>query len=106
MTSNIDIIDQSPTKDADGFTIIQDTIIASVRAYQEERHGSERWANNAVFSEATCLFRFRIIPGVTVTTAHVIVCGVERYRILSIEDVRNRKMYYEALCSKLDPSMR
>ena len=106
MNTRVDIISTEPTKDAEGFVSKGDTVLDSVRAYKEEKHGSERWANRAAFSEATALFRFRRIPGVTVTTSHILSCADGRYRILSIEDVRHRGMYLEALADKIVPSVR
>lgn len=106
MNTRIDIISTAPVKDADGFVTTGDNILASVRAYKEEKHGSERWANMAAFSEATALFRFRKIPGVEITTALIIICADERYRIVSAEDVRGRGMYVEVLAEKLEPSVR
>ena len=69
MNAFIDIIKPVITKDADGFKVASDEILASVRAYREGRHGSERWANRAAFTDATDLFRFRWIPGVDKSVA-------------------------------------
>lgn len=93
----IDIISPVPVKDAEGFVTKGESILASVRAYKEDRHGNERWANMAAFSEATALFRFRSIPGFSITTEMIIACLGERYEITSVEDVRNRKLYTEVL---------
>lgn len=106
MNSFIDIISTAPSKDEDGFVTTGDHVIASVRAYKEDRHGNERWANMAAFSEATALFRFRKLPSVEITTALHIICGDERYRIVSAEDVRGHGMYIEVLAEKLEPSVR
>jgi hypothetical protein len=38
---------------------------------------------------------------VKVTTAHTIVCGEERFSILSAEDVKGRGMYTEVLARKV-----
>jgi hypothetical protein len=76
--------------------------MASPCAYREGRHGSQKWVNRAAFSEATDLFRFRTIPGLTVTAAHVILCDGERYEITSVEDVKGRKMYVEVLAKKTE----
>lgn len=104
MNSFIDIVSPVPTKDADGFVTTGDNIIASVRAYKEERHGTERWANMAAFSEATAMFRFRKIPGVTVDTTMAIVCESGRYNIVSAEDVRGRGMYIEVMAQEVKAS--
>lgn len=106
MTVPVDIIQTTRVVDTEGFARQEDTVVASVKAYKEDRHGSERWANRAAFSEASALFRFRRIPGLTVTTEHALVCADGRYRILSIEDVRNKKMYLETLADKIEPSVR
>lgn len=105
MNTRIDIISTAPVKDADGFVTTGDHIVASIRAYKEDRHGTERWANMAVFSEASVLFRFRKIPGVEVSPAHFIVCEEKRYRITSAEDVRGRGMYVECLCELVEGSV-
>lgn len=106
MSTLIDIISTAPVKDADGFVTNGDHIVASIRAYKEDRHGNERWANMAAFSEATALFRFRKIPDVEITTFLSIVCDNERYRIVSAEDVRGRGMYVEVLAEKQEGTVR
>lgn len=97
MNKPIEIITVSSSKDAEGFTTSGDTTLANIRAYFEPKNSTERWRNNAVFAEASALFRFRVIPGLTVDTAMVIICDGERYNILSAEDVRGRGMYLECL---------
>lgn len=106
MNTFIDIISTIPIKDEEGFATKGDNILASVRAYKEDRHGSERWTNMASFSTASSLFRFRKISGLKVTTEMVIVCDDARYQILSVEDVRGRGMYVEVLTEKLEPTVR
>lgn len=103
MNTFIDIIEKVNIKDSEGFSIETDNILASVRAYREGRHGNEKWANRATFSEATDLFRFRFIPDVTVTTAMVIVCEDGRFEITSVEDVKGRGMYTEVLAKEVKP---
>ena len=104
MNTFIDIIEKVTMKDAEGFRTEVDNIIASVKAYREGRHGNEKWANRASFSEATDLFRFRRIPGVTVTTAMVVVNKNGRFEITSVEDVKGRGMYIEVLAKEVKPS--
>ena len=106
MNTFIDIINTVPIKDEEGFTKKGDNILASVRAYKEDRHGSERWTNMASFSSASSLFRFRKILGLKVTTEMLLVCEDGRYQILSVEDVRSRGMYIEVLAEKLEPTVR
>ena len=103
MNSFIEIITTAPVKDADGFVTHGDTILASIRAYKEDQNGSERWANMAAFSEATAMFRFRKIPGLTVDPTMFIICDGCRYNIVSAEDVRNRGMYVEVLATEVKP---
>ena len=103
MNTFIDIIEKTAIKDSEGFSTETDNIVASVRAYQEGRHGNEKWANRAAFSEATDLFRFRCIPGVTITTSMVVVNGDGRFEIASVEDVKGRGMYIEVLAKEVKP---
>ena len=102
MNVRISIAQETVAKDADGFATKTDIILASPHAYREGRHGSQKWVNRAAFSEATDLFRFRTIPGLTVTTKHVILCDGERFEITSVEDVKGRKMYVEVLAKKME----
>ena len=104
MNTFIDIIEKVTTKDPEGFRTEVDNIIASLRAYREGRHGNEKWANRALFSEATDLFRFRCIPGVTVTTAMVVINDNCQFEIVSVEDVKGRGMYIEVLAKEVKPS--
>lgn len=104
MNTFIDIIKKVTVKDSEGFSTETDIIIASVRAYQEKRHGTEKWANRATFSVATDLFRFRCIPGITVTTDMVILTDDGRFEIISVEDVKSRGMYLEVLAKEVKPS--
>ena len=100
MNVPISIALETIAKDAEGFTTRTDYILASLHAYREGRHGTQKWVNRAAFSEATDLFCFRTIPGLTVTTEHVILCEGERYEITSVENVKGRGMYLEVLAKK------
>ena len=106
MNMLVDIVKPEPVKDAEGFVSNGDTILATVRAYREEKHGNESWAKRAAFSSASALFRFRKQPALTITTDMTLVCDTGRYRILSVEDVRGRGLYIEALAEKLEPTVR
>jgi len=101
MNTFIDIVEKVTTKDSEGFRTEVDNIIASVKAYREGRHGNEKWANRASFSEATDLFCFRRIPGVTITTSMVVVNKEDRFQITSVEDVKGRGMYIEVLAKEV-----
>ena len=101
MNVRISIAVETIAKDAEGFATKTDNVLASLYAYREGRHGSQKWVNRAAFSEATDLFRFRVIPGLTVSTAHVIVCDEDRFEITSVEDVKGRGMYIEVLAKKV-----
>ena len=101
MNGFADIVATKKVKDSEGFATTVDEVLASVRVYREGRHGSQRWANLAAFSQATDLFRFRVIPGLTITTDHVIMTGGETFDITSVEDVKGRGMYVEVLAKKV-----
>ena len=104
MNAQISLLQKQVTTDAEGFKSEQEIILASVRAYREGRHGSEKWANRAAFSDATDLFRVRVIPGITVATDMRILCGGQSFEITSVEDVKGRGMYVEALAREVKPS--
>ena len=105
MNGFADIVETHQVKDSEGFTHSENEVLASVRVYREGRHGSQRWANLAAFSEATDLFRFRCIPGLTVTTDHFLICDDCRYDIVSVEDVKGRGMYIEVLAKRSEPTI-
>ena len=104
MSTLVDIVKPTITTDEDGFRSTTDEVLATVRAYREGRHGSERWANRAAFTDATDLFQMRVIPKLTVTTDMALVCGAERFEITSVEDVKGRGMYVEVLARKVESS--
>ena len=101
MNGFADIVKTRQVKDSEGFIHSENEVLASVRVYREGRHGSQRWANLAAFSEATDLFRFRSIPGLCITTDHIIVTDGERFEVTSVEDVKGRGLYTEALAKKV-----
>ena len=103
MRTPVQLLSSEAVKDAEGFATQQDKVLAEVRAYHEARHGSERWANRAAFSEATDLFRFRVIPGVSVTTDLALLCDGDRFEITSVEDVKGRGMYLEVMAKVVKP---
>ena len=105
MNSFADIVKTKQVKDSEGFTHFEDEVLASVRVYREGRHGSQRWSNLAAFSEATDLFRFRCIPGLTVTTDHILVTENGRYDIVSVENVKGRGMYIEVLAKRSESTV-
>ena len=85
------------TKDKDGFTTSHEEPVASVRAFFEPRNTTEKWTNRAVLKEASALFRFRYVPNLRIDTSMVIDCLGERYNIVSVENVRQKNMYYEVI---------
>lgn len=104
MNTQIQITQKQVTLDNEGFQTESDVIVATVRAYREGRHGSEKWANRTTFSEATDLFRFRTIPGVKISTDMRLFCDGSVFEITSVEDVKGRGMYIEALAKEVQPS--
>lgn len=100
-TTKITIKRVQTVKDSAGFTTRQETELATVSAYREGRHGSERWANLASFSDATDLFVFRRTAA-EITPSDVIVDHGERFDILSVELIHGRGIYVEALAKKVE----
>ena len=88
-------------QDAEGFKTTTETVLAEVRAYREDRKGSQLWANLAAFSKATVLFQFRRIPGVTITDKLFIECDGELFNITSVDTVKGRGSYVEVYCEKV-----
>lgn len=105
MNGFADIMETKQFKDSEGFTHSEDEVLASIRVYREGRHGSQRWANLAAFSEATDLFRFRCIPGLTVTTDQFLVTEDGRFDIVSVENVKGRGMYIEVLAKRSESTI-
>ena len=104
MNTQIQIMRKRVAIDDEGFQTETDVVVATVRAYREGRHGSEKWANRAAFSEATDLFRFRTIPGVKISTDMRLLCDGSAFEITSVEDVKGRGMYIEVLAKEVQPS--
>lgn len=104
MNTHIEILSKEILTDDEGFKTEKLKYVAKVRAYREGRHGSERWANMAVFSTATDFFRLRCIPHITVTADMIILCDGKRFEITSVENVKGRGMYLEILAKEVEPS--
>lgn len=101
MNGFAELIATKNVKDNEGFSTAVDEVLASIRVYREGRHGSQRWANLAAFSEATDLFRFRCIPGLEIKTDQSLISDGDRFEIISVEDVKGRGMYTEVLAKKV-----
>lgn len=104
MSTQIQITQKQVTLDDEGFQTESNVVVATVRAYREGRHGSEKWSNRAAFSEATDLFRFRTIPGVKISTDMRLLSDGSVFEITSVEDVKGRGMYVEVLAKEVQPS--
>jgi head-tail adaptor len=104
MNKKAQIISIDRETDSEGFSFESVAVLAEVRVFVEGRHGSERWANLAAFSEATDLFKLRKIPGLTITTKHYLVIDEVRYDILSVENIKGRGMYLEILAKRVEAS--
>lgn len=100
----IQVIEIVNTTDTEGFISPTVRVLAEVRAFREGRHGSEKWANRAAFTEATELYRFRTIPNLEILTSYYIYEGDKHYEITSVEDVKGRGLYTEVLCKEVKPS--
>ena len=104
MNKKAQIVSIARETDSEGFSFENIAVLAEVRVFVEGRHGSERWANLAAFSEATELFKLRQIPNLTITTKHYIEIDGIRYNILSVENVKGRGMYLEVLAKRVEAS--
>jgi len=100
MNTRIDIIDTIPIKDAEGFSSKGEEVIASVRAYRDERHGSRKWANMAAYTKANATFQFRRIPDVVIEPGMLIRCDTGEYKVLSVEVIMG--FYLEVAAEKLE----
>ena len=103
MNRTAEIIAEQTDIDSEGFAAKTEATLAVVRVYREGRHGSYRWANLAAFSDATDLFRFRTIPDLSVEPGMFILCDEARFLIVSVENIKGRGMYTEALARKVVP---
>jgi len=54
MKTFVDIISTKPVKDSEGFTEKGDVILASVRAYKEDKHGSEKMGKQGGVFAGVC----------------------------------------------------
>ena len=104
MNTRIVFYDKLNATDDEGFKDETEVWLMEIRAYREGRHGTEKWANRAAFTDATDLFRFRKPPGFTPTTNMFIECNGDRFEITSVEDVKGRGMYIEILARGVKPS--
>ena len=102
MNTPIDILTTAPVKDPEGFVTTGDVVLASVRAYFEQKNSTEKWRNMSQSSEVNALFRLRAIPGFELTNRHIITCEGNRYNIYSVENVKGRGMYLEVLAVSVD----
>jgi head-tail adaptor len=51
LNASADMLLPTLTKDAEGFDITENTVLAAVRAYREGRHGNENRANRREFKQ-------------------------------------------------------
>ena len=98
MNTLIAIIDTEPLKDSEGFSSKSEQIIATVYAQKEERHGTRKWANMAAYSNASAIFKLRVIPSLKINPGMLIRCEGNEYKILSVEILRH--MYLEISAEK------
>jgi hypothetical protein len=100
MNTRIDIIDTVSVKDDEGFSSKGEEVIASVRAYKDEQHGSRKWANMSVYTKANATFQMRKVPGISIKPGMLIRCGPLEYKIISIEIIRG--IYIEIAAEKIE----
>lgn len=99
MNTFIEIIDTISIKDNEGFSSKGEEIIASVRAYRDERHGSRKWANMAAYTKASATFQMRRIPDVVIEPGMLIRCDTGEYKALSVEIIMG--FYIEVAAEKI-----
>jgi hypothetical protein len=97
------IIKRTISKDSEGFKAESEEVLAGVRCYHEQRHSSYRWANLAAFSQATDRFVMRKSPHFYVEVGFFIDCNNVRYKILSVENVKERNMYIDIYAERAVP---
>lgn len=102
MNGFLTVLRKRSRKDEEGFTSDTFETVAITRCYREGRHGSVRWANLASFSEATDLFRIRCIPGLDLSADYTLDFNGERFKPLSVENVKGRGMYIEILAKHIE----
>jgi hypothetical protein len=100
MNTQIDIVDTTLIKDNEGFSSKGEEIIASVRAYCDERHGSRKWANMAAYTKANATFQMRRIPDVVIEPGMLIRCDTVEYKVLSVEVIMG--FYLEVAAEKIE----
>ena len=103
MNTRITFFRKHKGTDAEGFLKTEDQPLLDVRAYREDRHGTESWKNRAAYTTATTLFRLRKIPRFPFSTDYFILCDGERFEITSVEDVKGKGMYMEILAERINP---
>ena len=105
--TRIEIVQTKTEKDAEGFGVDHDEVLANVRAYREKQRGSKFWASRvAQFERANRLFQFRRIPGLEITTKMAIIADGRRHDILHVDDTLARGAYVEVLAESIEPSRR
>jgi head-tail adaptor len=104
MNTFIDIVSSDNIKDAEGFSVQGENIIAHIRAYFEPKNSTEKWSNMAAFESVNAIFRFRKIPNLPITSNLAIRTEKWKYKIHSVEDVKRRGMYIEVLAEKVEGS--
>ena len=103
MRNRVDILEIETVKDSEGFgSEVETVLVRGHPAYREQRHMSKRWLNNAAFEDVDCLFRFRVIPRLEVTTEMRLSCEDKVYKIHGT-DVPRGKGWVEVLASVITP---
>ena len=101
MNTFIDIIDRVSEKDSEGFTNETDKVVASTRAYKEERHGSKNgptWQPLLQPMPYLHLEKYRELK----LHREWRLFDTGRYEIISVEHVRG--MYIEVAAEKMEAS--
>jgi SPP1 family predicted phage head-tail adaptor len=92
MNMRIEIILPTSVTDSEGFSAVNDVVVANVRAAREEKL-SEAAVNSATAAVSKTVFTMRKIPNVDITTDNIIVCCDRRYNIISVDNCKGHGMY-------------
>lgn len=95
LNTPIKIIKIINEKDSDGFSIKSKHQIAHMQAYFEIKNTTEKWSNRTILKDASALFIIRRNRTLQIDRTMFIECQGEQYQIVSIENVRNKNMYFE-----------
>lgn len=102
MRDKIIIYSVDANRDSDGYASELDTVVATIRAYREDKSNTLKWTNSAVMEGIDAMFTFRKIPGVTVKPKMIISNRGDKFLVTSAELLRG---YVKVMASALGDSV-